>query len=99
MELNIKHNFFIFIFTIIMFISCQDSKESKEYDETMIGKYYTEYTVYYSTYAHDLNTIYTDDSVYTCSFQGTNFLLEQNNTEELLSTTAPIRIIKCFKIR
>jgi len=95
MGLNIKHIFFIFLF-IIMFISCQ---ESKEYDTTMIGKYYTEYVIYYSTYAIEIDTIYTDDSIYTCSFQGTNFLLEQNNTEELLSTTAPIKINKCFKIQ
>ena len=38
--------------------------------------------------------IYSDKEIYTCSFQGTNFLLEKDNTEEILSTTAPIQIVK-----
>ena len=42
--------------------------------------------------------LYSNDSIYSCSFQGTNFLLEKNNEHEILSTTAPIRILNIKKI-
>lgn len=77
--------------------SCNDKVINE--DRLNIGKYKTEYVIYWSPYSNDLYTIYSDDSIYTCSFQGTNFLLEKNNKEEILSTTAPIKIIKCELIQ
>ena len=67
-------------------------------DSLMIGKYKTEYIVHYGIECSQPNIIYSDNEVYTCSFQGTNFLLEKDNPEEILSTTAPIQIISCEKI-
>jgi hypothetical protein len=62
--------------------------------------YKTEYLIYWCPgYTAENETIYTNDSVYVCSFQGTNFLLEKNNSEELFSTTAPIRILSVEKIK
>lgn len=67
-------------------------------DSLMVGKYKTEYIVHYGIEYSQPNIIYSDNEVYTCSFQGTNFLLEKNNSEEILSTTAPIQIISCKRI-
>ena len=92
-----KNKIFVFIFMIFMLISCNAAKESNirilGEDSILIGKYKTEYIVYYGTGYTTTNTIYSDKEIYTCSFQGTNFLLEKDNTEEILSTTAPIQII------
>ena len=92
-----KNKIFVFIFMIFMLISCNAAKESNikilGEDSTLIGKYKTEYIIHYSAYRNPEYTIYSDKEIYTCSFQGTNFLLEKDNTEEILSTTAPIQII------
>jgi hypothetical protein len=81
-----------------MLISCNETKDQTikilGNDSTLIGKYKTEYIIHYSTYWNPTYEIYSDKEIYTCSFQGTNFLLEKDNTEEILSTTAPIQIIK-----
>lgn len=58
------------------------------------GKWETEYAIHYSAHYAKTITIYTENEVYTCSFQGTNYLLEKNNAEEIISSTAPIEIIK-----
>ena len=93
-----KHKFFIITFLIFLFISCNNNSANFTKilgeDSTLIGKHKTEYRIHYSTYERPKYIIYSDKEVYTCSFQGTNFLLEKDNTEEILSTTAPIEIIK-----
>ena len=103
MVLNMKNKIFVIIFLMFLFISCNEYNLNKVLnnndDSLYSGKYKTEYIIYYGYAETKNNIIYTDDSVYTCSFQGTNFLLEKNNTEELLSTTAPIRIVECYKIK
>ena len=87
---------FIVLFICLMF-SCNNQNSKVQIlgnDSTLIGKYKTEYRIHYSTYERRLYTIYSNKEIYTCSFQGTNFLLEKDNTEEILSTTAPIEIVK-----
>ena len=98
MTLNtLKNKLLILIFCLFIFVSCDDNSIKTKIlskDSTLIGKYKTSYSIHYgSTYAPTY-VIYSDKEVYTCSFQGTNFLLEKDNTEEILSTTAPIEIIK-----
>jgi len=61
------------------------------------NKYRTEIKVHYSTYERTIYTFYTDNKVDVCSFNGTNYLIENGNQEELMSTTAPIEIIKQSK--
>ncbi len=90
MALNIKNK--ILIFCIFCIISC--SNQPNSLDSSIIGKYETKYIVYWNSGVAKEYTIYTNDSVYTCSFQGTNFILEKDNTNELFSTSAPIEIIK-----
>lgn len=85
---------FIILFCLLT-LSCTNNDETKSIVESeMIGKYKTEYIIHYSTYNGVRNIIYSDKEIYTCSFQGTNFLLEKDNAEEIVSTTAPIQIVK-----
>ena len=92
-----RNRIFVLLFVFFMLISCNEAKESNikilGEDSILIGKYKTEYIIHYSAYRNPEYTIYSDKEIYTCSFQGTNFLLEKDNTEEILSTTAPIQII------
>lgn len=92
-----KNRIFVLFFVFFMLISCNEAKESDikilGNESTLIGKYKTEYIIHYGSGYTRTNTIYSDKEIYTCSFQGTNFLLEKDNTEEILSTTAPIQII------
>lgn len=94
----IKTKIYILIFFLFIFVSCNGIAPNNikvlGQDSTLVGKYKTEYVIYYTSSHAKTNIIYTNNSVYTCSFQGTNFLLEKDNTEEILSTTAPIEIIK-----
>lgn len=95
--------FLFCLFYIILFTSCNniiDSYDSftSQDDSLYIGKYKTEYVIYWTPYDNDSKVIYSDNEVYTCSFQGTNFLLEKDNSEEIFSTTAPIKIKSCIKI-
>ena len=98
MTLNIlKNRLLILIFCSFVFISCNEKLSRTQFlskDSSLIGKYKTEYIIHYSSYRNPEYTIYSDKEIYTCSFQGTNFLLEKDNTEEILSTTAPIQIVK-----
>lgn len=91
-----KSNILKISFFIFMLISCNNINNVQILgdDSTLIGKYKTEYAIYYGSGYKVINIIYSDKEIYTCSFQGTNFLLEKDNTEEIISTTAPIRIIK-----
>ena len=87
---------FIALFICLMF-SCNNQISKVQIlgnDSTLIGKYKTEYIIHYNSNWNPTYEIYSDKEIYTCSFQGTNFLLEKDNTEEILSTTAPIQIIK-----
>lgn len=87
---------FIVLFICLMF-SCNNQISKVQIlcnDSTLIGKYKTEYIIHYNSNWNPTYEIYSDKEIYTCSFQGTNFLLEKDNTEEILSTTAPIQIIK-----
>ena len=98
MTLNtLKNKLLILIFCLFIFVSCGGNSIKTKIlskDSTLTGKYKTSYSIHYgSTYAPTY-VIYSDKEIYTCSFQGTNFLLEKDNTEEILSTTAPIQIIK-----
>ena len=91
-------NKIIITFFIFLFIGCNHNGTNYTsflgQDSTLIGKYKTEYIIHYNSNWNPTYTIYSDKEIYTCSFQGTNFLLEKDNSEELLSTTAPIQIIK-----
>lgn len=93
-----KTKLFILIFVLLMCIACNEAKDSTIKflcnDSILTGKYKTEYIIHYSAYRNPEYIIYSDKEIYTCSFQGTNFLLEKDNSEEILSTTAPIQIVK-----
>lgn len=87
----------LLIFIIVLYItlfSCSNNIKTTE----IINKFKTEYRIYYSIAAPVDYTIYTDSETCVCSFNGTNYLLEKGNGEELVSTTAPIRILKITKI-
>lgn len=94
----IKTKIYILIFFLFTFVSCNGISPNNSkilgQDSTLIGKYRTEYIIHYNANYNVTKEIYSDKEIYTCSFQGTNFLLEKDNTEEILSTTAPIQIIK-----
>jgi hypothetical protein len=86
---------FSILFTILILISCEKSNSviynvEKPNYRTIVWVYYGRSTTEY--------ILYSKDSIYTCSFQGTNFLLEKNNEHEILSTTAPIRVLNIKKL-
>ena len=78
-------------------ICCKDGVKTYE-QQHLIGKYKTVYRVFYPGHA-ETNEIYSNNEVYSCSFQGTNFLLEKDNPDEILSTTAPIKVIESSIIK
>ena len=86
---------YILILFFILCISCENSNKILYNVEN--PNYKTIVFVYYGRSSTE-HILYSKDSVYTCSYQGTNFLLEKNNENELFSTSAPIRIVKCYKI-
>lgn len=94
----IKTKIYILIFFLFIFVSCNGITPNNikvlGQDSTLVGKYRTEYIIHYNSNYNVAKEIYSDKEIYTCSFQGTNFLLEKDNNEEILSTTAPIQIIK-----
>ena len=100
MVLNIKKYIIILFFVFILTLySCDINYKTNNTiniskDSLLIGKYKTEYIIHYNSNYNPTFEIYSDKEIYTCSFQGTNFLLEKDNSEEILSTTAPIQIIK-----
>lgn len=85
----------------LFFFSCVNINDNSNYPliKSTGNKYKCECTIYWADGIWDRVTIYTNDSIYTCSFQGTNFLLEKNNSEELFSSTATIRIKSIKKIK
>ena len=94
MILNIKNKLLILLFCFFCLLSCNHNGKPDRIlgtDSTLIG---TEYIIHYNSNWNPTYEIYSDKEIYTCSFQGTNFLLEKDNAEEILSTTAPIQIIK-----
>ena len=86
---------YILILFFILCISCENPNKILYNVEN--PNYKTIVWVYYGR-SNTEHILYSKDSVYTCSYQGTNFLLEKNNENELFSTSAPIRILKCYKI-
>lgn len=81
----------IILFVLFTIFGCKQDK--------IIGlnnKFETVYRVYYGAGSYDY-TVYTDNETFVCSFNGTNYLLEKGGTEELFSSTAPIRIKKQYK--
>ena len=86
---------YILILFFILCISCENPNKILYNVEN--PNYKTIVWVYYGRSCVE-HILYSKDSVYTCSYQGTNFLLEKNNENELFSTSAPIRILKCYKI-
>ena len=86
---------FSILFTILILISC-DKPNSVIY-KVDNPNYRTVVWVYYGRSSTEY-ILYSNDSIYSCSFQGTNFLLEKNNEHEILSTTAPIRVLNIKKI-
>lgn len=83
----------IIILGLICLVSCNNNNTK------VIGlnnKFETVYRVYWNP-GYDDYTVYTDNETFTCSFNGTNYLLEKGGTEELFSSTAPIRIKKQYK--
>lgn len=86
---------FSILFTILILTSCDQSwKVLHKVDNP---NYRTVVWVYYGISSTEY-ILYSKDSIYSCSFQGTNFLLEKNNEHEILSTTAPIKIKNIKKI-
>lgn len=86
----------------LCFIGCSYKSSINSYNsiKSTGDTYKTEYVIYWCPgFSAEHETIYTNDSTYVCSFQGTNFLLEKNNTEELFSSTSPIRILSIEKIK
>ena len=86
---------FSILFTILILTSCDQSwkilyKVDNPNYRTVAGVYYER--------SFEEYILYSKDSIYTCSFQGTKFLKKKNNEQEILSTTAPIRIISIKKI-
>ena len=82
----------IILFTCII-LGCDNSAKNIGLN----NKFKTEYRIYYNTIVSIDYKIYTDSETFVCSFNGTNYLLEKGNGEELVSTTAPIRILKITK--
>lgn len=80
---------------MLLLIVCLVSCESNVKVVGQKNVYKTTYTVYYATYNNTTRVIYTKSEVSTCSFNGTNYLFE--NEEELFSSTAPIEIIEVIK--
>ena len=89
----VKYYFRIIIIMFLFIIcGCNNTK--------IIGqnnKFKTEYRIYYSTGVSIDYETYTDSETCVCSFNGTNYLLEKGSEEEIVSTTAPIRILKITK--
>jgi len=83
----------IIILCAILFIGCGNNIKTIN----ITNKYKTEINVHYSTYHVETYIFYTDNITEVCSFNGTNYLIEKEREEELLSTTAPIEIIKKSK--
>ena len=90
-----KKIIFVIVFCTLILFGCTDEEKTKilNYNSNLTYKYKTEVNVYYSTYHTQKYIVYSNKEMYTCSFQGTNFLLEKDNSEEFLSTTAPMQII------
>ena len=86
---------FSILFTILILTSCDRSWNTLYKVEN--PNYQTVVWIYYGRSSEEY-ILYSTDSIYTCSFSGTNFLLEKNNEHEILSTTAPIRILNIKKI-
>ena len=86
---------YILILFFVLCMSCENPNDILYNVEN--PNYKTIVFVYYGRSSTE-HILYSKDSVYTCSYQGTNFLLEKNNENELFSTSAPIRILKCYKI-
>lgn len=84
-----------------MLCACSDEESTRilNYNPSETYKYKTEVNIYYSTYHTQQYIVYSNNEVYTCSFQGTNFLLEKDNSEELFSTTAPMQIMNTEEIK
>lgn len=109
-----RKKIFILIFCIISLVACDNkflnsdiisTFTTNDGDTTLVvedpnlnGMYITKYEIYWSYGISETKEIYSDKEIYTCSFQGTNFLLEKDNTEEIFSTTAPIRILSCKRM-
>jgi len=83
----------IIILCAILFIGCGNNIKTIN----ITNKYKTEINVHYSTYHVETYVFYTDNITEVCSFNGTNYLIENGNNGELISTTAPIEIIKKSK--
>ena len=88
-----KHKYrLIVILLLFLVLSCNDTKTIG-----LNNKFKTEYRIYYTTGSAIDYEVYTDSETLVCSFNGTNYLIEKGNGEELISTTAPIRILKQYK--
>ena len=88
----------IIILCLFIFIGCSNNNVNNTVKTIGIeNKYRTEIIVHYSTYNVQKYIYYTDNITDVCSFNGTNYLIEKEREEELLSTTAPIQIIKQSK--
>lgn len=90
---------FLLLINCFLFLGCSENEKVKtlNYDSNLTYKYKSEIMVYYAEYNTQRYIVYSNNEIYSCSFQGTNFLLEKNNSEELFSTTAPIQIISTEK--
>ena len=80
-----KHKYrLIVILLLFLVLSCNDTKTIG-----LNNKFKTEYRIYYTTGSAIDYEVYTDSETLVCSFNGTNYLLEKGNAEEIVSTTAP----------
>lgn len=83
------------IFAASMF--CMMSSCVKEKTIGLKNIYETEYKVHYASGTIRFHVAYTDSEPIACSFNGTNYLIEKDKDEEIMSTTAQIEIVKITK--
>lgn len=83
------------IFAASMF--CMMSSCVKEKTIGLKNVYKTEYRIHYASGSARYHVAYTDSEPVACSFNGTNYLLEKDKDEEIVSTTAQIEVVKITK--
>lgn len=81
----------------IAFMFCTLSSCVKEKTLGLKNIYKTEYKIHYASGSIRYHVAYTCSEPVACSFNGTNYLLEKDKDEEIVSTTAQIEILSITK--
>lgn len=94
-----KHILKLIFVLILLFTSCGPNyRNVHNLYKVDNPNYITYIRVYWASGYYDNYDIYSKDTIYTCSYQGTNFVLEKNNEHEIYSSTAPIKILESIKL-